>query len=132
MSTPPIVIDTCSFRDGSFVRSLENYHGKKIISAITYSEMQIYLISTKNKESTYFDSLLHGAGIEVGNYSKANGLITAFYGVDMGEFSRLFRDYAIASHAAIAPWIVVTNNVKDFAFLNDRVMTPQNFINVYI
>ncbi|MHB1709630.1 MAG: PIN domain-containing protein [Thermoplasmataceae archaeon] len=132
MSTPPIVIDTCSFRDRNFIKTLGNYHGKKIISAITYSEMQIYLISKKKKEPSYFDRLLRGAGIEVEDYSKENGLQTALYGVDMGDFSRLFRDYSIASHAHIAPWIVVTYNVKDFSFLNDRVLTPQDFINDHI
>ncbi|MHB8360946.1 MAG: PIN domain-containing protein [Thermoplasmataceae archaeon] len=128
MSNPPIVIDTCFFRDKAFIEYLSRYHEKKIISAITYSEMQIFLISKKRKESPYFDKMLYGAGIEVENYSKENGLTTALFGAEMGEFSRLFRDYSIASHAHIAPWIVVTYNIEDFAFLYDRVMNPQDFL----
>lgn len=132
MSSPPIVIDTCSFRDRAFIHRLGNYHGKKVISAITYSEMQVYLISEKKRDQSYFDGVLYGAGIDVESYSKVNGYRTAILGSDLGDFSRMFRDYSIASHAFIAPWVVVTNNKRDFSFLGDRVKDTVEFTRDYL
>ena len=132
MSSPPIVIDTCSFRDRDFIRGLPSYHGRKVISSITYAEMQVFLIFQKKKEESYFDGILIDAGVEIQNYSKNHGLITANFGGNMGEFSNMFRDYAIASHAFLPPWIVVTNNKKDFEFLSDRVLSPSEFRNQYM
>ena len=132
MSSPPIVIDTCSFRDRDFVAGLAFYHGRKIISSITYAEMQLFFIYKKHRDSSHFDNILHDAGIEVQNYSKGNGLVTANFGGNMGSFSKQFRDYAIASHAHLPPWIVITNNIKDFAFLAERVMEPAEFRRDYM
>lgn len=82
------------------------------------------MIYEKHKDDSYFDHILHEAGVEIQNYSKTHGLITANFGGNMGEFSKMFRDYAIASHAFLRPWIVVTNNMKDFEYLADRVLSP--------
>jgi predicted nucleic acid-binding protein len=132
LSSPPIVIDTCSFRDKDFIKRLSSYHGRKIISTITYAEMQFFLLFVKGKDSTYFDKILSMGGIEIEAYSKGQGLTTAKFGMDMGDFSKSFRDYAIASHASIPPWIVVTSNKKDFEFLNGRVMSPSEFRSSYM
>ncbi len=132
MFPPPIVIDTCSFRDKDFIKRLSSYHSRKVISTITYAEMQFYLLNEKGKTSNYFDNILRIGGIEIEDYSKRHGLTTAQFGMDMGDFSKLFRDYAIASHAYISPWIVVTNNKKDFIFLNERVMSPFEFRSTYM
>lgn len=132
MSSPPIVIDTCSFRDSNFIRKLASFHGRKVISTIAYSEMQVYLMLEKKKDSIYFDNMLKDADIEIQNFSKDNGLQTAIFGRDMGGFSKLFRDYAIASHAFLPPWIVVTYNKKDFDFMTERVMSPDEFANKFM
>lgn len=94
--------------------------------------MQVFFIYKKHRNSSHFDGILHGAGVEVQNYSKSNGLMTAIFVGDMGEFSKQFRDYAIASHAHLPPWIVVTNNTKDFQFLAERVMEPTKFRHNYM
>lgn len=89
--------------------------------------MQVFLIYQKHRDESYFDHILNEAGVEIQNYSRSHGLITANFGGNMGEFSRMFRDYAIASHAFLPPWIVITNNKKDFEFLNERVLSPTEF-----
>ena len=89
--------------------------------------MQVFLIFEKKKEESYFDGILIEAGVEIQNYSKTHGLITANFGGNMGEFSNMFRDCAIASQAFLPPWIVVTNNKKDFEFLIERVLSPSEF-----
>lgn len=132
MSSPPIVIDTCSFRDSNFVRKLATFHGRKVISTIAYSEMQVYLMYRKKKDSSYFDKILNNANIEIQDFSRENGLQTAIFGKDMGNFSKLFRDYAIASHAYLPPWIVVTNNKRDFEFMGERVMSPNEFMEKFM
>ena len=110
-----------------FRNPLYGYHGRKIISSITYAEMQVFLIFEKKKDESFFDGILNEAGVEIQNYSKSHGLITANFGGNMGEFSNMFRDYAIASHAFLPPWLVVTYNKKDFAFLMERVVSPTEF-----
>jgi predicted nucleic acid-binding protein len=132
LPNPPIVIDTCSFRDKGFINKLGTYHGRKVISAVTYAEMQVYLIYDKNKEESYFDKILYEAGIEIQDYSRKQGLLTAILGGQMGDFHSKFNDYSIASHAYDPPWLVVTYNERHFSYLNDRVKSPMDFIKQYM
>ncbi|MEM0138795.1 MAG: hypothetical protein QW100_03610 [Thermoplasmatales archaeon] len=94
--------------------------------------MQIFLIYIKNRDPSHFDNLLREVNIEVEWYRKEHAMHTAEFGYEAGDFSSNFRDYMIASHAYLPPWIVVTNNTKDFAFLRERVRTPQDFENEYM
>lgn len=41
-----------------------------------------------------------------------------------GGWNQRARDYLIGAHALPPPRLLVTSNVKDFAFLADRVRTP--------
>jgi hypothetical protein len=96
MGNMPIILDTCAFRGIGFIKRLKSFHGRKIISVVTYSEMQIHLMYKKGKKLTYFDDLL--------KLVKTN-----------------FRDYLIASHAFLPPWLVITHNLKDFEYLEGRI-----------
>lgn len=130
-SLPPIVIDTCVFRDPGFIEWLKTYHNKKVISSVTYMEMQTFWIGKKNKDFRFFDRLLRLAGIEIQCYNKEQALATAEHRIRSNFNVKDMRDAMIASHASIAPWIVVTFNVKDFSFLGDRVLDPYKFKHLY-
>ncbi len=127
MNLEPLIIDTCVFRDSSFIQKLKNYHGRKCISPITYVEMQIFLIGKKKKEQFYFDDLLKRAKIEIMTLRKEEAVAATVIGIGNGEFNKNSRDYMIASHAYTAPWIVITYNKRDFIYLGERVLNPDEF-----
>ncbi|MHB1493066.1 MAG: hypothetical protein ACYCR7_02760 [Thermoplasmataceae archaeon] len=87
----------------------------------------MYFIGHKHKEPSFFDNLLRKSKIEIEWFRAEEGLRTALTGIKLGSFAENFRDLTIGSHASIAPWIVVTNNIKDFDFLGDRVRLPDEF-----
>lgn len=128
MTLEPVVIDSCVFSsDTDFIHWLKGYHGKKVISSVTYAELQVYFISKKNKEPAFFDNIMRRSRIEVRWFRKDEALNTAYFGSNSDSFAEDFRDFMIGSHASIAPWVVITNNVKDFYFLEDRVKLPNEF-----
>ena len=127
MSQPPIVIDSNVFRDLSFINWLRSYHSRKVIPAIAYTEVLVYVTSVRGKTAGSFDALLRTAGIEIEWYRKEQARSAARFGADGGDFSQNARDYMIAAHASLAPWVVITNNIQDFSFLGDRVKTPYEF-----
>lgn len=125
MSTP-LVLDTCAFRDRSFWPWLKSYHGRKVLPSIAYTEISVYFVGSRNKTQGEVDHWLKGLGITIDWYRHTEAMRAVEISISMGDFSRNWRDYMIASHAFYAPWIVVTNNVKDFACLGDRVWTPSD------
>lgn len=127
MGNPPIVVDTCSFDNRDFVRWLASYHGRKIISVVSYAEIQAYFICKKNKDMSYFDKMLSEVNIEIEWFRKEEAMRTAILRCEIGgDIESNFRDLMIASHAYWPPWIVITYD-KDFSFLGDRVKTPEEF-----
>ena len=98
-----------------------------MIPAIAYTEVLVYVTGVKGKSAGSFDALLRTAGIEIGWYGKEQARAAARFGTDCGDFSQNARDYMIAAQAILAPWVVITNNTKDFNFLGDRVKTPYDF-----
>ena len=130
MTLEPVVIDSCVFSQSTdFIYWLKGYHATKIISSITYAELQVYFIGKKKKDPTFFDSILKRSRIDVQWFRKGEALNTAYFGSASASFAENFRDFMIGSHASIAPWIVVTNNIRDFFFLGERVMLPNEFKN---
>ena len=61
-------------------------------------------------------------------FRKKEAIRTIEIALETGDFKRNARDYMIAAHASIPPWVVVTNNIKDFSFLGDRAKTPQQIM----
>ena len=125
----PLVIDTCAMRDKPFRHWLRSYHGRKIIPAVAYTELSVFLVGKKRKTQEKVDALLHSLGIEIEWYRHGEARKAVECAIQYGEFDRNFRDYMIASHAYTAPWIVVTYNTKDFEYLNRRVKTPVELMN---
>lgn len=123
MSTP-LVLDTCALTDRSFWPWLKKYHGRKVLPSIAYTEISVYFVGSRNKTQEQVDSMLNGLGITVEWYRHVDARRAVEISLSNGDFSRNWRDYMIASHAYIAPWIVVTKNVKDFEWLGNRVKTP--------
>lgn len=121
----PLVLDTNSLQDRDFRFWLENYHGRKVIPAVAYTELCVYFIRRKNKTTEDVDILLRKMSVEVDWYRHGQAKKAAEMGA-RGDFSSKARDFMIAAHAYTAPWILVTYNVDDFDYLERRVMTPKD------
>ena len=123
----PLVLDTSAMRDKGFVRWLASYHGEKRLPVVAYTELSIYMIGSRHKTQAQVDWMLRSAGIEIEWYRVQDARVAAHWAVQSGSSENL-HDYMIASRAAIAPWIVVTNNLKHFSFLGNRARTPQDIM----
>jgi predicted nucleic acid-binding protein len=133
LNNRPLIIDTCAIIDKDFLKWLKGYHGEKRISSVTYMEYSLFYYEKKGWELERVDRILNGAGIDVEPFSKKQ----AGYAVELmagrtsdrrcGECGKLdWNDCMIASHAPIAPTILVTKNVRDFPSTGAAVMTPED------
>jgi len=111
-------------RDTDLRYWLPKYHGRKILPAVAYTELSVYLIGVKKKTQEEVDRLLRSMGIEVEWFRHDEARKAAEIGVLCGNFKEKARDYMIGAHAYTAPRVVITNDVTHFAFLGDRVKTP--------
>jgi predicted nucleic acid-binding protein len=123
----PLVLDTSAMRDRGFVHWLAGYHGEKLLPVVAYTELSIYMTGSRNKTQAQVDHMLRGAGIEIEWYRVQDARVAARWAVMSGSSENL-HDFMIASRAAIAPWVVVTNNLKHFSFLGNRAKTPQEIM----
>jgi len=123
----PIVLDTCVFRDKSFLKWVGRYHGRKIVPTFVYAETAIHYLN-RGKRIEDLDFLLRKLKIEVESHEPKHARYTANLGFDFKDFSENARDYLISGHAYLPPCHLITNNVKDFFFLENRVHEPYDFI----
>jgi predicted nucleic acid-binding protein len=121
---PPLIIDTSALRDAGFWKWLRNYHGRKVLPAVAYAELSVYLVNIKHRTQDQVDELLGSMDMEIGWYRADEARRTVEIAGMTRDFTEKARDHMIASHAFLPPWVVVTYNIKDFKFLNDRAMTP--------
>jgi hypothetical protein len=113
----PLILDTCVFRDGSFLKKLEKYHGKKILPAVAYAEVCLYLIGKRHKKPAEVDYYINKLGIEVEWLTKTRAQYAALYGIKGEDFKDNNRDYLIGAHAYPPPRTMITYNKKDFWFI---------------
>jgi len=118
-----LVLDTCAISDGAFLHWLGSYWGRKILPVIAYTEHCVHLLS-RGKSIGQFDALLRKLNIEIDWFTPNYGRYAAEIGVKMGDFKDNARDYMIAAHAYMPPRILITYNIKDFTFLDKRIMEP--------
>ena len=113
----PLVLDTCSFSDKSFLNLLKIYHGDKFLPSVAYAELVVDYYFNKNKNPDHVDKLLRKLNIEVEwlDASKAKNAVLCCQ--DKQDFKDHIRDYLIGAHAFPAPRIMITNNIKDFECL---------------
>lgn len=128
MTTPPLILDTNVFARKDFLSWLDSYHGEKKLPVVAYAEICVdYVNRTGN--TSQVKNLLNRLNIK----RLESGI--AEYGAICGsrgdDFNDKARDYLIGAHAHTAPLILVTSNVDDFWFLEDRVMTPDECMREY-
>lgn len=124
---PPIVLDTSAFSVRGFTKWLRSYRGRKWISPIVYTELAVR-IAERQQPLSALDGLLHGLGVEVVRMNVQHARWAAeFAGRFPGTFRERWRDYMIGALAAIPPVYMISVDT-DFRFLEDRALTPYEFM----
>jgi len=124
----PLILDTCVFSDRSFLYKLKKYHGRKIIPAVAFCELYYHSLC-KGKEDAIM-KLFSKLDIEIEEFDARRARNAALYSKGYGKFDKNFRDYMIGSHAYPPPRKMITDNKKDFEFLEDRVLSPNELDNI--
>jgi predicted nucleic acid-binding protein len=126
VANPPVVIDTNAFYDRDFMRWLRTYRGEKEVPPVVYCELAVSTIR-RTGDTSKLDAMLFGAGIQVSEMLMIHAQYAASFAQADADWKVRWRDYMIASHAAIPPTYVVTENVKDFQCLGARAVRPAEF-----
>jgi len=124
----PIILDTCVFSDKSFLYKLEKYHGDKIIPAVAFCELYYHYLCTGKED--FILKLFSKLDIVIEEFDAVRAKNAALYSEGYGKFEENFRDYMIGSHAYPPPRKMITDNKKDFEFLKDRVLSPDELENI--
>ncbi len=127
--TAPLILDTNVFSRRDFLNWLDTYHDKKKLPAVAYAEICVDRIN--QDKVGQFKNLLDRLNINVERLDSKIAECGALWGSKGDDFSDNARDYLIGAHAHTPPLILVTSNVEDFWFLEDRVMTPDECMNRY-
>jgi len=124
----PLVLDSSVFKFTDFIQWLRRHHGRKILPVVAYTEISVWYVSIKGKDQSYVDDIISRARIELEWYTPHIAWRAVEFASASGDFSDHARDYMIAAHAYTAPRMIVTENKKDFAFLGDRVCSPDELM----
>jgi predicted nucleic acid-binding protein len=133
---PPLVLDTCVLRNWDFMKWLESYHAKKVVSSIVYAEFSAQMLK-RNMEQSKIKKLLYDAGIEITGFDEDHAQYAALFMADAEDKyycnacrNTNWNDCLIAAHAPLPPYIFVTDNTRDFYSLlgESRVKTPNKIM----
>lgn len=125
----PIIIDTNSLMEKGFFHWCRSYRERKVLPIIAYCEYCVGYLTTGRKTVEEIDRVLNKAGIEIKPMRNQEAIQTAqICGVVNStkdpDFRNKWRDYMIGAYAINPPYLLVTNNIKDFKFLERRVVSP--------
>jgi len=133
---PPLLMDTCALNK-DLLKWLRTYNPSKSISSVTYMEYCIYMVGTKNRSVDEVRQILRYAGIYIQPFGMQQAEFAADFMIQRTmerckECNKLdWNDCMISAHAPMAPTVLVTENVKDFPYLEGRVITPQDAMRRY-
>jgi predicted nucleic acid-binding protein len=127
MARPALVLDTNALASKEFRFWLTQYEGRKILPLVAFVEAGVHEAARGKLDA--FRAYLVQAGIEIEwmRLAEADRTIEATIG-SVG-FAENARDYLIAGHVHSGR-ILVTSNLRDFAFLNDK-RTPTDAMKAF-
>lgn len=140
MCPSPVALDTNVVLDGSIMHWLQSHHAVKVLPPVAYAELAFGYItrfgSTKRLDAMLYKSHIHVEQFEMAQARTAGDFVRQLMsssdlrpGTD--EFKRAWnkawRDSAIAAHAALPPWRLLTFERDGFPFLRSRAKNPYDF-----
>jgi len=126
-----IILDTNVFSSRRFCDWLKNSDYDAYISTITYTELRYHYLKKKGKNDRdgreFVDAFLDALKVKVASFDKECARIASEAAIGNWEFRAKARDYMIGSLAVKLECPMITNNVKDFKWV-DEVYTPDEFL----
>jgi predicted nucleic acid-binding protein len=127
MSNPPVVIDTNVFPFKDMVHWLGSYRGDKIIPSVVYMELAVWYYA-KDGNLAKLEAMLRSAAIEIRDFDAHHAQSSAYFIKEHRIPKDKWKDAMIASFAANPPFILLTNNIRDFSpMLGKRAIPPYDF-----
>lgn len=123
----PLILDTNIFSRKDFLTWLDNYHGRKKLPAVAYTEICVDYIN-RGENVRKLRNLLKRLNITIERLDTNIAERGAKWGSRGEDFSENARDYLIGAHAHTSPLKLITDNKDDFWFLKGRVLTPDECI----
>jgi len=127
MSNPPLVLDTNVFDYKDMVHWLGSYRGDKIIPSVVYMELAVWYYA-KEGNLRKLDAMLRSAAIETRDFDVQHAQSCAYFIKEHRIPKDRWKDAMIAAYAANPPFILLTNDIRDFStMLGKRAMSPYDF-----
>jgi len=127
VSNPPVVLDTNVFDFKDMVHWLGSYRGDKIIPSVVYMELAVWYYA-KDGNLGKLDAMLRSAAIEIRDFDAQHAQSSAYFIKEHRIPKERWKDPMIAAFAANPPFILLTNNLRDFApILGKRAIAPYDF-----
>ena len=127
MSNPPVVLDTNIFPYKDIVHWLGSYRSDKIIPTVVYMELAVWYYA-KGSDLGMLDAMLRSAAIEPREFDVQHAQTCAFFIKEHKIPKDRWKDPMIAAYAVTPPFILLTNNIRDFSpMLGKRAIPPYDF-----
>lgn len=131
----PIFLDTNCFSDKSFINRLSGYFGRKMISSITYAELQYHFVINRRKKESALRASLNRNGIKI-EPLRSNEIDQSIKFIascnEHHPWNDHHMDYLISGHIFCQPTKLITQNVRDFYFLEENVIDMYDFQRDYL
>lgn len=122
-----VLLDTNVLLDAKFLHWLKRQEMEKLMSSISVMEFAYHLFK-KGKGEGSLRAFIDLYTIHISNYGEKEAIIAAKNAVGRWDFRQRARDYAIGATALSNDAILITRNVKDFAWLpKNKVVSPEAF-----
>lgn len=111
---------------------LSEYHERVVLPPVAYVELA-FGYRMKYGDTARLDRMLHWADARVDRMDRIHASRAAEIAAAISdtEFKKNVRDYMIAAYAFFAPVWLVTFDKHNFAFLENRVKTPYEVMDVF-
>ncbi|MFQ6052549.1 MAG: type II toxin-antitoxin system VapC family toxin [Candidatus Hydrothermarchaeota archaeon] len=123
-----VLLDTNALIDRSFVRELDTYRDKLeiFISSITYLEFMIK--AYRRGRDAEARSLIRASGIKVCDFDKVSAELCALETHMLLDFKKKARDYMMGAVAKTNNCKLITYNKKDFTWMKEDVLEPEELL----
>jgi tRNA(fMet)-specific endonuclease VapC len=121
-----IILDTNVFSHGKFCKWLLENREEKYLPSVAYLEFSYHHLKKGNTQSMV-DAFLDEMNIIIVPFTSKEAKIAAETPLGSRDFAKNARDYAIGATAISIGGTMVTNNLKDFNWL-DQITTPDELM----
>lgn len=122
------VLDTNVFSHKKFCEWLKTNKCDAYLSTVAYTELLYHYSKRVGKIDTFVDDFLDVLKVKVLPFDKECAHIATKAAIGHWDFKTNVRDYMIGSLSVTLKCPLITKNIKDFEWLEEQVLTPEDFL----